>query len=112
MCNLQLRDVKAHINLVALVNPWCACTGGVITVLTVCVCVCVCVASIAQEQSLYDKLSIAADFSLRFQDFQLTELSEVVSFTSYRPFRTFFEVATIFFLHDELPRARHVHAQA
>ena len=46
------------------------------------VCVCVCVECTAQEQSLYDKLSIAADFSLCFRDFQLTELSEVVSFTT------------------------------
>ena len=37
--------------------------------------VCVCVESTiaTQEQSLYDKLSIAADISLHFRDFQLTE---------------------------------------
>ena len=62
-----------------------------ITVLTLCVCVCVCVCvceeSTAQEQSLYDKLCTATDSSLEFRDFQLTELSEVLSFTSYRPFR-------------------------
>ena len=46
-----------------------------------------------------------------FTDFQLTELSEVVSFTSYRPFRSFFEVAAIL-LHNELPRALYAHAQA
>ena len=74
-------------------------------------CVCECVESTAQEQSLYDKLSIAADVSLHFQDFQLTELSEVVSFTSYRPFRSFFEVVAILF-HNELPRAPYVHVQA
>ena len=74
-------------------------------------CVCVCEESTAQEQSLYDKLSIAADFLLHFRDFQLTELSEVISFTSYRPFRSFFEVAAIF-LHDELPHAPYAHAQA
>ena len=45
---------------------------------------------------------IAVDFSLRFQ---LTEVSEVVSFTSYRPFRSFFE-------HDELPRASYTYARA
>ena len=69
----------------------------------VCVCVSVCVESTAQEQILYNKLSIAADFLIRFRDFQLTELSEVVSFTSNRPFRSLFEAAAIF-LHDELPR--------
>ena len=71
----------------------------------VCVCVSVCVESTAQEQTLYNKLSVAADFSLRFQ------LTEVASFTSYRPFRSFFEVVAIL-LHDELPHAPYTHVQA
>ena len=76
-----------------------------------CVRVCVCDESTAQEQSLYDKLNIATDFLLGFRDFQLTLLSEVVSFTGYRPFCSFFELAAIF-LYDELPRASYAHMQA
>ena len=46
--------------------------------LSVCVCVCVCVRSLLLKNKVYyDKLSIAADFSLLFQP---TELSKVVSF--------------------------------
>ena len=71
----------------------------------VCVCVCVCVESTAQKQSLYDKLSIAVDFSLRFRDFQITKLF------SYRPFCSFFEVAAIF-LHDELLCALYAYAHS
>ena len=48
-----------------------------------CVCVCVCEESTALEHRFYDKVSIAADCLLRFQDFQLTELSDVVSFMSH-----------------------------
>ena len=44
----------------------------------------VCEESTAQEQSLYDKLSTAADFRYVFEIYSLTELCEVVSFTSYR----------------------------
>ena len=80
-----------------------------VTVLTLCVCVCVCVC-VCGVYCSRTKFIRQTDFSLRFHDFQLTELSGVVSFTSYRPFRSFFEVAAIF-LHDELPRAQYTHAQ-
>ena len=63
-----------------------------------CVCVCVCEESTDLVHRFYDKVSIAADCSLRFQDFQLTELSNV-SFTSYRSFRSSFMVAAVFLNH-------------
>ena len=62
------------------------------------VCVSVCEESTASEHRFYDKVSIVADCSLRFQDFQLTELSDV-SFTSYRSFCSFFTVVAIFLNH-------------
>ena len=49
-----------------------------VTVLTLCVCVSE--ASTVLEHRFYDNVNIAADCLLRFQDFQLTELSDVVSF--------------------------------
>ena len=61
--------------------------------------VCVREESTALEHRFYDKVSIAADCSLHFQDFQLTELSDVVSFMSYRSFRSSFAVATTFLNH-------------
>ena len=61
-------------------------------------CVCVCEVSTALEHRFYDKVSIAADCSLCFQDFQLIELSDV-SFTSYRSFHSSFTVVAIFLNH-------------
>ena len=72
-------------------------------------CVCVCVMTLLLKNKVIRQT--AADFSLCFRDFQLTDLSEVVSFMSYRHFRSFFEVAAIF-LHDELPHAPYAHVQA
>ena len=72
-----------------------------VMVLTLCVCVlvCVCEESTALEHRFYNKVSIAADCLLRFQDFQLTELSDVVSFMSYRSFCSSLTVAAIFLNH-------------
>ena len=62
-------------------------------------CVYVCEESTALEHRFYDKVNIAADCSLCFQDFQLTELSDIVSFMCYRSFHSSFTVAAIFLNH-------------
>ena len=74
-------------------------------------CVCVCRVYCSRTKFIRQTISVPADFSLRFQDFQLTKLSEVVSFTSSRPSRSFFEVAAIL-LHDKLLRAPYAHWRA
>ena len=82
-----------------------------VAVLTLCVRVCVCEESTAQDQSLYDKLKHSCRFFAMFSKFPTTKLSEVISFTSYRSFRSFFDVVA-FFLHDELLHVLYAHAQA
>ena len=67
-------------------------------VTVLCVCVCVCEESTALEHRFYDKVSIAADCLLRFQNFPLIELSDV-SFTSYRSFCSSITVAALFLNH-------------
>ena len=107
MCNaLVIHQYTTHQGIStsgAFINPWRACARRLRYLLCVCVCLLVCVyvceESTALKHRFYDKVSIAADCLLHFQDFQLTELSDVVYFTSWRSFRSSFMVVAIFLNH-------------
>ena len=96
---IVLKQIKTD-KQITVINPRRTCARGLrYLLLCVCVCVyvCVCEESTALQHRFYDEVrSIAPDCSLRFQDFQLTELSDVISFTSYRYFRSSSMIAANF----------------